>query len=199
MPLPVYSSADYLAQFQRLLPRGAIWHRGVDSVQAEDLATLMPTWARLGSRLNDLIAEIFPCSTVELLGEWESSLGLPDPCTGPLPSEQQRQAAVCAKFRARGGSTPAYFVAVAAALGFSITISTFSPFCASRQHAGDPLYDEAWAFAWLVSVTDAGVVYFTASASVAGDPLATWGNELLECELEALKPAHTVIIFAYTA
>ena len=33
--------------------------------------------------------------------------------------------------------------------------------------------------------------------SVAGEPLRSWGNNLLECTMERIKPAHTVLIFAY--
>ena len=57
--LPAFGATDYLTQFQRLLPRGRIWHRGWGRVQDADLLTLMPTWSRLHARLNALIGEIF--------------------------------------------------------------------------------------------------------------------------------------------
>jgi uncharacterized protein YmfQ (DUF2313 family) len=197
-PPPVYQPEDYLAQFQRLLPRGRIWHRGWGLVQDADLLTLMPLWARLQIRLNDLIGEIFPCTTTELLPEWEAALGLPDPCTGQLPTLPQRIAAVCGKFSARGGASREYFIRLAASLGFQIEIEEYVPFTASRSRAGDPVYDEKWAYAWKVIATPTQVLYFRAGQNTAGDPLATWGNKLLECMFEALKPAHTVIVFAYT-
>lgn len=195
--LPTYSAEQYLYQFQRLLPRGRIWHRGWGMVQDADLLTLMPTWVRLHLRLNDLIAEIFPCSTIELLPEWEDTLGLPDPCTGPLATISERTWAVCAKFVARGGASRDYFISVAAALGFYIEIEEYLPFYAGRGRAGDPVYDESWAWGWRVLAVRVNVFYFTASTSRAGEPLATWGNRLLECTFEALKPAHTVLVFAY--
>jgi uncharacterized protein YmfQ (DUF2313 family) len=197
MPPPVYSPEDYLTQFQRLLPRGRIWHRGWGWIQDADLLTLMPVWSRLSTRLNDLIQEIFPCTTTELLPEWEATLGLPDECTGPLPTQQQRQAAVCGKFVGRGGNSREYFIHLAASLGFQIEIKTYAPFRASINRAGDPVYDEKWAYAWSVIATETAVVYFTAGHSTAGDPLATWGNALLEFEFERIKPAHTEIVFEY--
>lgn len=196
-PPPENTPEDYLTQFQRLLPRGRVWHRGWGWVQDADLLTLMPTWARLQLKLNGLITQIFPCTTTELLPEWEASLGLPDPCTGPLPTLQQRTAAVCGKFAARGGQSMEYFIHLAASLGFNIEIETYSPFIASRSRAGDPLYDEKWAYAWRVIADPTQVIYFQASYSAAGDPLATWGNKLLECEFNAYKPAHTQIVFSY--
>jgi uncharacterized protein YmfQ (DUF2313 family) len=157
----------------------------------------MPTWARLGARLNDLITQIFPCTTTELLPEWEASLGLPDPCTGPLPTTPQRTAAVCAKFAGRGGQSIPYFEQLAAALGFTISIETYYPFTVGRSRVGDHLFDEKWAFAWQVDAGETQILYFTVGTSTVGDPLATWGNELLECEIERLKPANTVPIFAW--
>lgn len=198
MTLPTGSATDYLWQFQRLLPRGRVWQRGWGTLQAEALLTLMRTWARLHARANQLIADMFPCSTVELLPEWEATLGLPDPCTGPLPTIQQRQAAVCGKFVARGGQSQAYFIRLAASLGYQIEIETFSPFYASRNKAGDPCYDEQWAYAWRITVqSDALVTWFRASESAAQEPLAVYVSDLLRCTIEKLKPANTEIIWAY--
>jgi uncharacterized protein YmfQ (DUF2313 family) len=41
------------------------------------------------------------------------------------------------------------------------------------------------------------VVRSRAGASVAGDPLASWNNKVLECELKEIAPAHTIVIFSY--
>lgn len=196
-PPPDNSPEDYLSQFQKMLPRGRVWHRGWGWMQDADLLVLMPLWSRLQARLNDLITEIFPCSTTGMLPEWELTLGLPDPCTGPLPTQQQRTAAVCGKFAGRGGSSREYFIHLAASLGFQIEIETYHPFTASQSRAGDPVYDEKWAYAWRVIAEPTQVLFFQAGLSAAGDPLATWGNTLLECEFNRLKPAWTQIVFAY--
>jgi uncharacterized protein YmfQ (DUF2313 family) len=195
--LPVYSATDYFWQFQRLLPRGRVWQRGWGTLQAELLLTLMPTWARLHGRLNDLIAEIFPCSTYQLLPEWEATLGLPDECIGPLDTIQQRQVAVCTKFRARGGQSVDYFIALAAAAGFEITIEQFAPFRASINCAGDPLYSEDWTYVWRITAPMDTIVYFCADVSHAGEPLASWGNQTLMCLIERYAPAHTDVIWDF--
>jgi uncharacterized protein YmfQ (DUF2313 family) len=199
MPPPVYSALDYAIQFQRLLPRGRVWHRGLPLVQDADLTTLMPTWSRLHARLNDLIDEIFPCTTYELLPEWEATLGLPDPCIGPLDTVQQRVAAVCAKFVARGGCSLAYFHdLIETLLGYDVEIVQFSPFRVGIDTVGEPLRGEAWAYAWMIIVpVEADVTYFRTGLSTAGEPLATWGDKRLECLIAALKPGHTIPIIAY--
>jgi uncharacterized protein YmfQ (DUF2313 family) len=200
MLAPLYAVTDYLAAFQRLLPRGRIWHRGWGTVQAEDLLTLLPQIVRLNQRAIDALRETFPCSTLELLPEWEASLGLPDPCIGPLDTIPERQAAVCAKFAARGGQSAAYFIQLAAAIGCTITISTFRPFYASEGRVDEPLYDEQWAFVWQVNVVVGAdtIVYFRVDESRVDEPLVAFGNTMLECLLRAAAPAHTEIIFSYT-
>ena len=194
--LPTLGTADYLTQFQRLLPRGRLWHRGLGRVQDADLLTLMPTWSRLHARLNALIGEIFPCSTFELLTEWEATLGLPDPCVGELDSVQQRVQAVCAKFAARGGQSKTYYRQVAAELGFVIQIEEYTPFVAGSP-AGMPAYGESWAHTWSITALADHVWYFIAGHSTAGEPLRSWGNRLLECVFERIKPAHTILLFYY--
>jgi len=200
MLAPLNSASDYLWQFQRLLPRGRIWHRGWGTVQSEDLLTLMPQTVRLNQRAIDVLRETFPCTTNELLSEWEATLGLPDPCIGELDTLQQRQAAVCAKFTARGGQSAAYFRQLAASLGYGITITTFRPFYASEGRVDDPLYDEHWAYVWQVNIATADtLVYFRVDESAVDEPLVAFGNATLECLLNAAKPAHTEIIFGYAA
>ena len=196
MPLPVATATDYLWQFQRLLPRGRVWHRGWGTLQAADLLTLMPTWARLHTRAGEVIAETFPCTVAaEMLPEWEATLGLPD-CE-PLDTIQQRQAAVCAKFAMRGGQSIAYFVDLAAAHGYEIEIQTYSAFRVDINRADEPLYDSSWDYAWTVISARETLVYFCADISHADEPLATWGNAQLECLIRMYAPAHTIPMFEY--
>jgi uncharacterized protein YmfQ (DUF2313 family) len=196
--LASFTAWDFLAQFQRLLPRGRVWQRGWGARQAEALLTLMPTWVRLHGRANTLIGDAFPCSTFELLPEWEASLGLPDECIGALDTIQQRQAAVCSKFTARGGQSEQYFIDLAAAAGYEIeAILDFAPFRVSIDSVGEPLNGEEWAYAWVVIAPPTTVTYFRTGASTAGEPLAAWGDKTLICLIERYAPAHTIPIFRF--
>jgi len=193
-----YGPDDYANVMADLLPVGAVWPRDADSVQQRVIGALAVEWARVSAAICELLAEAFPCGALQALPDWERIAGLPDPCTGPLETIQQRQAAVCAAFAARGGSSIAYFEDLAARLGFIVHIQTFQPFRASVSRAGDPLFSEQWAHVWLVQVEGGTqVIYFRASVSAAGEPLATWGNKLLECVFERYKPAHTVLLWAF--
>ena len=199
MLAPLYSVTDYLSAFQRLLPRGRIWHRGWGTVQPQDIVTLLPQTVRLNQRAIDVLRETFPCTTAELLPAWEATLGLPDPCIGELDTLQQRQAAVCTKFTARGGQSADYFIRLAASLGYTITITTFRPFYISEGRVDDPLYDEQWAYVWQVNVAAGAdtLIYFRVDDSAVDEPLVAFGNAALECLLTAAAPAHTQIIFSY--
>lgn len=197
MAAPIHLAADYLRAFQALFPRGRVWPRDADAVQAQFLGALSPTYERQHLRANALLVDAFPATADELLPEWEETLGLPDPCAGPAPTLQLRRSQVVARLTGRGGQSVAYFVAVAARLGYTITVTQFAPFRAGLAAVGMPLCGEAWAHAWQVNAPLNTVTYFSAGQSAVGEPLASWGNEVLECELTALKPAHTALIFAY--
>lgn len=188
---------DYAQVMLDLLPRGRAWPRDDDAVQTRVLRGLAEEFARVSGRACDLLAESWACGAVEALTDWERVLGLPDPCTGPLPTVQQRQRAVCAKLASLGCQTIDCYEALALALGYEVEIAEFEPFRASHNACGDPLCDEPWTFAFSVTAEQTTITYFRAGVSAAGEPLAAWGNDALECAILAVAPAHTIPIFAY--
>ena len=196
MLAPELTAADFLAALQSLLPRGRVWPRDSAAVQTKTLAGCAPTYARLTDRANNLITDSFPASTYELLPEWEASLGLPDPCAGEAPTVQQRRAQVISRLTATGGQSIAYFTAVAAALGYAITITQFVPSRFGRAF-GRSFGGVAWAFAWQVNAPTFTVSSLQFGGSF-GSPFATWGNNVLQCELETYAPAHTTVLFSYS-
>jgi uncharacterized protein YmfQ (DUF2313 family) len=167
-------------------------------VQTQTLQTLVATFQRLTARGAYLLTDAFPPTADELLPEWEASLGLPDPCAGESPTIALRQAQVTARISAGGGQSIAYFVNFAKTLGYDITIEQFSPFRVGVSTVGSPLYGDAWAFAWQVNAPQFSISYFSTGISAVGEPLATWGNTVLQCELRRLAPAHTTVIFNYS-
>jgi uncharacterized protein YmfQ (DUF2313 family) len=195
MLAPNYTAADFLKALQGLMPRGRVWPRDPDAVQTQVLSGLAPSYARATARANYLLVDAFPATTYELLPEWESTLGLPDPCAGVAPTIAQRQAQVLARFVGVGGPTIQSLTAFAANLGYTVTINQFVEARAGQLHAGDPCNGTAWSYAWQINAT---VTIALAGAMAAGDPLASWGNAVLECEMKAVMPAHTIPIFSYS-
>lgn len=145
-----------------------------------------------------LDVELDPRRTLELLPDWERWYGLPDPALAALGPQTvaQRRAALLAKIRAVGGQSPTYFVTVAATIGFTIEIEEFD-----RTKVGDkvgsPILIGDWEFVWKVHAPRSTIRHARAGASFAGDRIGEWGNGPLEALLAELKPAHTILLFAY--
>ncbi|VVE06456.1 YmfQ family protein [Pandoraea sputorum] len=197
MLAPNFTAANFLAAMKALMPRGRVWPTDFDTVQTQVLQGFAPSYERQTARANYLLIDSFPGTTYELLPEWEETLGLPDPCAGPAATVPQRRNQVIARFSNSGGASVQYFVTFAQTLGYSISIEQYTQARAGMLKAGDPCCGYDWNFAWKITAPINTVVRALAGAMAAGDPLASWGNKVLECEFLALRPAHTIPIFAY--
>ncbi len=143
-----------------------------------------------------LLSEAFPAASVSLIADWERITGITWP--DGAPPLQVRQAAVISKLRSVGGLSASYFTAIAAAFGWTITVTEMQPAMAGIARAGDTLYVAGIVFCWKVKA--AGTVYYArAGQSTAGENLTWWQpNAQLEALLNAIKPAHTYIVFDYS-
>lgn len=134
-----------------------------------------------------------------MLSEWESSLGLPDDCgIGESGGVSDRQRAVVAKLISTGGLNRDYYIRVAAALGYTITITQFRPAMSGMSVCGDALNGDEWPFTWRINAPQTTIKYSLAGASYCGDPLASWGNKQPECSINKIAPSHLNIIFNYS-
>jgi uncharacterized protein YmfQ (DUF2313 family) len=194
---PAFGDADYQTAMQRLLPRGAAWRTDPNATLSATLLALAPTYTRGTAAAAQVLIDADPATTRNLLSEWEASLGLPDPCTVVNPSLEQRQAAVRAKFGARGSMSIPFFIALAAELGFTITITEFAPFVVGDP-VGLPLYGPAWAFAWEVGAPMVATFHFSVGQSVAGDPLTSYDAPELICRISQNAPAETTVYFVFS-
>lgn len=190
------TAADYLAQEQALLPQGAAWPRESDATLTKLLNAFADELARIDGRALTLIEEADPRTTNELLGDWERVAGLPDTCVAAALGTAQRIAALVTKLTTIGGQSREYYIALAAKLGYTITITEFAPFTVASR-IDTPIRGELWRFAWQVNAPLVTQTFFTMNSTVA-DALSTFGNTQLECVINRLKPAHTHAQFAYT-
>jgi uncharacterized protein YmfQ (DUF2313 family) len=196
--VPVFGAPDYAQAMANLLPRGGAWPRDPASNLAKLMGALAPTYQRSGAVAAQLVNDVFPATTTALIPEWEATLGLPDPCTAANPSTEQRRASILAKFIGVGGQSGPYFISIAAALGIVVTTTNYGPFRVGHSAVGTPLYGPAWAHTWAINAPLNTVASFAVGLSAVGDPLATWGNTELECRLNSIKPAHTILLFQYS-
>lgn len=179
------------------MPTGRVWPRDPDSVQSQILTGLAGIYAQNSDSAQALLVDAFPATTVGLLPEWEETLGLPDPCAGVSPTIQQRRNQVVARFANSGGQSAAYYINFALNLGYTVTVQSYAPFRCGQSRAGDSVGGVEWFYNWAINSPPNTTTYFRAGGSTAGEALGTWGNDVLECELTAIKPAHTYLHFTY--
>ncbi len=187
---------DYLHLLQALLPQGAAWPRDSEATLTKTLAGFAVEFARVEGRAYQLVSEADPRLTSELINEWETMLGLPDPCVGADQSLTERRRSLLSKLTTIGGQSRQYFIDLAASLGSVITITEFA-----MGHVNDPvnypMYGLEWRFAWQVNGIANPVTYKPVNGAV-NDPLAIWGTTAVQCLFNRLKPAHTTVLYNYT-
>lgn len=188
---------DYREQLKRLAPPGIAIPTDNNSRWVKLLDALAQECARVDAMAVLLINESLPDTTQLLLPNWERVAGLPDECSDLGDTFAIRKQNLLAKIAARGGCTKQYFIDIALKFGFVITISEYDQFRVDINAVEDALNGEAWEFTFLVSAPEETITWFRSSEATAGEPLATWGNERLECLINRLKPAQTLALFAY--
>lgn len=196
---------DFTTALLSLLPRGRVWPKEPGAVLPNTIAFVSPTFARQTARANNLLVDAFPATAVELLPTWEALLGLPDPCAGQGTTIAARQAQVIARLLGTGGQAVDDLIAFAALFGYTITITEQAPADGTLTPAtigstiGDRLVEDSGndVFTYIVNAPLVTVTYATIGSTI-GTPLVAWGNDVLECVMEEVKPAHTQVLFAYS-
>lgn len=171
----------YKQQLLALLPTGLAWPRiGDDNNFTALLDAEAEELARVDARAHELIEEAFPNTTIELLPDWERVAALPDVCTGELGTLQQRHNALMGVLTTKRRLSRQFYIDMAARIGFDITIT------------------ELPNYTWQINAAlDVNAVYFRVDQSTIGDALVSSLNNLLECVMNKLKPAHTIVTFTY--
>ncbi|EAC0555069.1 YmfQ family protein [Salmonella enterica subsp. enterica serovar Hermannswerder] len=139
---------------------------------------------------------ITPLFAQALLADWERVTGL---SPGEHDTYQQRLAAVLAKLAETGGLSRAYFIRLAANLGYTITIEEPDVFRAGVNRAGDSINSPDVIWVWRVNVFSSKIqnYRFRAGCSAAGERLSYFADTVIESVFNDLKPAHTFCYFTY--
>lgn len=191
MPVPRPTFDEWYRATADLLPRGQAWPREVETDLGRLIAAVAGERQRVHGRALQLLDfESFPGTAAELLPEWEEVAGLPDPCR-PIPGTiAARRLAVTDTLFGAADPTPAFFIALAASLGYAIEIVERLAFVAGVSAAGDPVGEDD--HEWEVVVGDQIVEFFTGGASAGGEPLWTFPDlDQLICLIRRAAPAHT--------
>ena len=142
---------DLLPQVLQLTPRGPAW--GTDEAGDGKGASpvMLQVWRGVAAHAAanyatewDLATQCLPSGITWSLPDWEHEYGLPDDCLSGQGGTAQRVTAVRARFAARGGQSPAYFVCLAASLGYVIEIEEPTQFLCDDSECSDDPIAELW-------------------------------------------------------
>ena len=97
-----------------------------------------------------------------------------------------------------GGQTPQFFIDLASMFGYTIEIDEFRGYTVMADTL-DVLAEELWPSTWEVNVLQSAGEKMTYHEVTGGveEPLAWWGDALIECLIRRYAPAHTQVSFAY--
>lgn len=123
-----------------------------------------------------------PQKTVYLVDRWETLCGLPG-CIDTADTPAERRDAIQGKIAAQHSGTPAFFISLAATMGYTITITmgfTLASRCGVARCGAARSTGLGTLFRWLVNGTSGT------------------NDAALECLFEEIKPAHTEVAFVWS-
>ena len=187
------SSEEYQAALLDLFPPGPAFPRNAASVRGKLMLAIGDGLSRAEQLAHDLVVrEGDPRSATFMFPDWVAMTGVE-----PQPTHAETLALVMARIQGLGGQSADYFVAIAAALGFTITVVKHRP----RRHGapmGPPHAGRDWAFVWdVISPLTTRHMRNHGTARM-GEPYSTWGNAVLERIIRRYAPAHTLVRFIYS-
>lgn len=200
--LPADREVAYGAGLAQMTPVGAAWCRAPGSVLRGVIDAIGAVLARLHTSAEQTLGQAIPERARSMLPELEASVGLPTACLPELaPTLPLRAAEAALRWRAIGGASPAYFVALARSAGFVTRITEYRPSRFGQPLFGAALVDAAASHWWKLSVeSDGGGGAFQFADNRFGDPFAWPGRiDALKCLIAAAMPAHTRVAYEEVA
>lgn len=193
--------AAWLGVLQALLPVG----RGLTREPGAMLTRLLEAFAAMllaaQLRVVSLVMQFDPLQAYEVLPDWERLLGLPDNCmVGVDLSLLDRQRIAGQRLVEQGGQSRAYFIDLAERLGEpGCTITEFR-----QVHCNDDcnalLYSEDDESVWQLNIPHPALnVRLATCNDHCNVALQIYQPSLAECPIRERKPAHTEVLFSYSA
>ncbi|WP_157966870.1 YmfQ family protein [Pseudomonas sichuanensis] len=197
---------DYRQQLFALLPQGIVWATDLNSNLQRLLTGEAQEPARIDERAGALLVEADPRQASETFEEWETSYGLPSACAPAEQSMADRRAALIGRIIGRGGMTIQDYLDLAEGLGYvgsqvlefrEATVEVETATGHRGAVIGDDMNSADWDLTWRV-LLPAGVIRESViNEAVVGDPLRSWGDELIECSLRHAAPSWLVLQIGY--
>jgi uncharacterized protein YmfQ (DUF2313 family) len=200
------TGADYRGLLFSLLPPGMVWPTEPESNLQRLLDGSAQEFARVDGRALELLAEADPRQADALFPEWERSYSLPSECAPTEQSLTDRRVALIGRIVGRGGMRQQDYTDLAEGLGYEgaqiiehreATMELAAGAGTRGAEIGDPMNGEDWLWAWDVLVPNGVVRVAEVGASEIGDPLRSWGDQLVECALHEAAPSWLILNVGY--
>ena len=188
----------WVDQLQQLLPQGIPWDYEAGSNIDGLILAIQSQLQETQFNLVDLYNDLMPNSTSgSFLTHWEELVGLPNECSAGIDfTEQQRRDNLLGQLNATGGQSIAYYLDIMANMGYpDNTITEYSVGDVGDDVDGNVGGTE-WNFVWQVNIPSLKIEITTVDGNV-DDSVDSGGDQWLECLMKSIKPAHTVVLFAY--
>lgn len=195
------TTLDYVQGWNELLPTGPAWPREPDHVLQTVVTGLSQVW---GENVEEsaallLVTESYPAATNILLPEWERAFGLPDTCLpAPATDVPTREENLVAKMTFLGQQSRAFFIAQAAKYGQTASIREYSPYQCGISGVGNTTNiepDGLGSYRWALMRPEMRFVWSMIPTALT----ASWNGADLFCFVNRWKPAHTEVVFDYSA
>jgi len=172
----------YAQAVKLLLPKGRMWRADGDTWLGKLIDGISYELARFHNRIISFFSETDCRTADETIDDWEAMYGLPeDGASSAILSD--RQTALTAKVRAKGGQSKEYFERVLSGLGVTVTI---------QEYAYTPAMCGVAVCGFSVVGGIPSMFYWQITGSV---PVDQRGQ--IEAVINRYKPSHTHVIFNY--
>lgn len=189
----------YVDQLRQLLPPGPAWDPEFAPEIDKTLQGIAPELARIDARGDVLLTEMDPTSVREMLTDYERVMALPDECLGESPSFDVRRSAVVQRYSAIGGNTPAYFEALARAMGYpdAKVVEWHAPRFRRARFGRARFGTWKTQFIWTLRLGTPRAGGRRFGATLWGERFGANTNASVECIVRRWAPAHLLVIFEY--
>lgn len=205
----------YANVIKKLLPVGLAFEQVKKHAIFSGLAG---EFCRIEERATVLLNEIDPRTADELLSDWEKLLGIPDECTPADQDIAERRTQAAQKLGNIGGISKRFYEELGLLLGYEIEVDRITDFRVGRRRVGHALTNTqevrqimrvgtsrvetqlrtpGWIFFFTAKLPITAAEYFRVGSHRVEEQLVVFSNELLQCTIRKLKPAHVGVIFLF--
>ena len=188
----------YRDQLHALLPAGRAWPEEADTTLDALVRAMASQVSEVDRSAANLLTEIRPNTTFDLLPDWERVLGLPDDCSDLGSDVTTRRASVLALLVTQPTLHPDDYVEIGERYGVTITVDDLNQTRADAVPSLDTTNGK-WRFVWFIDIPASADNRTFRVNSRVNERLTTFSrNTELECRLLKAAPAHTQLQIGYS-